>query len=75
VLSALADVGARATRIENAQQTTADRSLTLASRLAATENVDLPKTIMELEMQKVGYQAALAATAKALQPTLVDFLR
>jgi flagellar hook-associated protein 3 FlgL len=75
MLSALADVGARATRIENAQLTTADRSLTLASRLAATENVDLPKTIMELEMQKVGYQAALAATAKALQPTLVDFLR
>ncbi|MFW3170451.1 flagellar hook-associated protein FlgL [Geodermatophilus sp. CPCC 206100] len=75
MLAALADVGARATRIENAQLTTTDRSLTLSSRLAATENVDLPKTIMELEMQKVGYQAALAATAKALQPTLVDFLR
>ena len=30
---------------------------------------------MNLEMQKVGYEAALAATAKALQPTLLDFLR
>jgi flagellar hook-associated protein 3 FlgL len=75
MLAALADVGARAARIENAAQVTTDRSLTLSSRLAETENVDLPKTIMELSMQKVGYEAALAATAKALQPTLVDFLR
>ncbi|MGK5115355.1 MULTISPECIES: flagellar hook-associated protein FlgL [unclassified Geodermatophilus] len=75
MLAALADVGARATRIENAAQVTTDRSLTLSSRLAETENVDLPKTIMELSMQKVGYEAALSATAKALQPSLVDFLR
>lgn len=75
MLTALADVGARAARIEIADQVTADRALTLSSRLAETESIDLPKTIMELEMQKVGYEAALAATAKALQPTLVDFLR
>ena len=30
---------------------------------------------MRLQMQEVGYQAALAATAKALQPTLMDYLR
>jgi flagellar hook-associated protein 3 FlgL len=74
MLSALAGIGARAKRIEGAEQLNVDRALTLTSRLAETENVDLPKTIMELEMQKVGYEAALAATAKALQPTLVDFL-
>jgi flagellin-like hook-associated protein FlgL len=74
MLGALADVGARAKRIEGAEQVNADRALSLSSRLAETENIDLPKTIMELEMQKVGYEAALAATAKALQPTLVDFL-
>jgi flagellar hook-associated protein 3 FlgL len=74
MLSALADLGARAKRIEGAEQLNSDRTLTLASRLAETENIDLPRTIMELEMRKVGYEAALAATAKALQPTLVDFL-
>jgi flagellar hook-associated protein 3 FlgL len=74
MLTALADVGARAKRIEGAEQVTADLALTLTSRLAETENIDLPKTIMELEMQRTGYEAALAATAKALQPTLVDFL-
>ena len=52
-----------------------DRSLTLQSQLAETENIDLPNTIMRLEMQKVGYEAALAATAKAIPPTLLDYLR
>jgi flagellar hook-associated protein 3 FlgL len=75
MLTAVADVGARARRIESAEQVTADRELTLTQRLAETENIDLPKTIMELEMQKVGYEAALSATAKSLQPTLVDFLQ
>jgi len=74
MLTALADIGSRAKRIEGAAQLNSDRALSLANLLAETENIDLPKTIMELEMQKVGYEAALAATAKALQPTLVDFL-
>ncbi|HEX2075336.1 MAG TPA: flagellin [Geodermatophilus sp.] len=75
MLTALADVGARSARIEHAEQVNTDRSLTLATQLSEIEGVDLPRTIMELEMQKVGYEAALAATAKALQPTLLDFLR
>jgi flagellar hook-associated protein 3 FlgL len=49
--------------------------LSLQTRLSQTEDIDMPKTIMELQMQQVGYQAALAATAQALQPTLVDFLK
>jgi flagellar hook-associated protein 3 FlgL len=72
---ALANVGARAARLERVEQVNADRQLTLHSALAETENIDLPNTIMNLEMQKVGYEAALAATAKALSPTLLDFLR
>jgi flagellar hook-associated protein 3 FlgL len=72
---ALADVGSRAARIERVEQVNADRQLTLSSQLAETENIDLPNTIMRLQMQQVGYEAALQATAKALQPTLLDFLR
>jgi flagellar hook-associated protein 3 FlgL len=37
--------------------------------------VDLPATIVELQMQEVAYQAALGATARAIQPSLMDFLR
>jgi flagellin-like hook-associated protein FlgL len=75
MLTAVADVGSRAKRIENAEQINADRALTLTSQLAETENVDLPNTIMRLEMQKTGYEAALSATAKAISPTLLDYLR
>jgi flagellin-like hook-associated protein FlgL len=75
MLTAVADVGSRAARVEREEQVNADRGLTLSSQLAETENIDLPNTIMRLQMQQVGYQAALSATAKALQPTLMDYLR
>ncbi|TFV83311.1 flagellar hook-associated protein FlgL [Blastococcus sp. CT_GayMR16] len=75
MLTAVADVGSRAARVDREDQVNSDRALTLSSRLAETENIDLPNTIMQLQMQKVGYEAALAATAKALTPTLLDYLR
>ena len=31
--------------------------------------------MMNLQMQQTGYEAALGATAKVIQPTLLDFLR
>jgi flagellin-like hook-associated protein FlgL len=73
--SALADVGSRAARIDREEQILSDRSMNLESMLAETENIDLPNTIMRLNMQQVGYQSALSATAKAISPTLLDYLR
>jgi flagellar hook-associated protein 3 FlgL len=72
---AVADVGARANRLDGLAQINSDRALSLQSLLAETENIDLPNTIMRLEMQRVGYEAALQATAKAISPTLMDYLR
>ena len=72
---ARADVGARAARVERAATTAADAELSLTSSLAEIENADLPRTMVDLKMQEVAYQAALAATARVLQPSLVDFLR
>ena len=73
--AAVADVGTRASRVERLQQINHDRSIALTQQLGETENIDLPNTIMRLQMQQVGYEAALSATAKALQPTLLDYLR
>ena len=73
--TALADIGTRSARMQAAATNNANQQLTLQTQLSTTENIDLPKTIMNLQMQQVGYQAALAATAQALQPTLVQFLR
>jgi flagellin-like hook-associated protein FlgL len=71
----VADIGARASRVDRAEQLNFDRSMTLTAQLGETENIDLPNTIMKLQMQQVGYEAALAATAKAISPTLLDYLR
>ena len=43
--------------------------------LAEVESIDLPATIVKLQMQEVAYQSALQATARMIQPSLVDFLR
>ena len=71
---AAADVGTRAARMDTADSVNSADALTLQTKLSSTEDVDLPKTIMELQMQQTGYQAALSVTAKSLQPTLIDFL-
>ena len=75
MLAAAADVGTRSARLDTAAQVNSTTSLNLQAKLSDTENVDLPKTIMNMQMQQVGYQAALQVTAKSLQPTLLDFLR
>ena len=49
--------------------------MALTTSLAEIENADLPRTLVDLKMQEVAYQAALAATARVLQPSLIDFLR
>jgi flagellar hook-associated protein 3 FlgL len=73
--SALSDVGARYNRVEQMKQSSDDHLLSVKSQLSDIEDVDLPKAIMDLQIQQTAYQAALAATAKVIQPSLIDFLR
>ena len=75
LLGAAASVGARSARMGAAGQINTDLQLTLASQLVDVEDIDLARTIMELNQTEVGYKAALQATAQVIQPTLVDFLR
>lgn len=71
----LAEVGGRTQRLEAALQRAKDSELGLTTSLTEIENVDLPKAMVELQLQEVAYQAALGATARVLQPSLLDFLR
>lgn len=75
VTTALADVGTREARMQTAATNNSTQSLSLQAKLSATEDIDMPKSIMNMQMQQVSYQAALKVTAQALQPTLLDFLR
>jgi flagellar hook-associated protein 3 FlgL len=73
--SQLTDVGARYNRVVQLGQVATDRALNLTNNLSDVEDIDLPKTIMELQLQQTAYQVALSATAKVVQPSLLDFLR
>lgn len=75
VLAEVGSVGARHKLVLQAQDALASREITLAGRLSAVEDVDLAETIVELQLQEVAYQAALGATSRVLQPSLLDFLR
>ncbi|MBW8751953.1 MAG: flagellar hook-associated protein FlgL [Propionibacteriales bacterium] len=70
-----AEVGTRQKRVEAAQQAAGDNELKLTGSLSDIENADLPRTLVDLQMQQVAYQSALGATARVMQPSLLDFLR
>ena len=68
-------VGARHAQIERAEGTNMERSGSLEAQRSGIEDVDLGEVVLELKLQEVTYQSALAVTARVLQPTLMDFLR
>lgn len=71
----LAEIGARTTRIETMKDRNSADNITLRQGLQTVEDADIAKSIMELQLQQTAYQAALNATARAIQPSLADFLR
>ena len=73
--STLSEVGARYNRLTQMKQAAEDRVLAVTAQLSDVEDIDLPKTIMDMQLQQTSYQAALAASAKVIQPSLIDFLR
>ena len=73
--SAHAEVGTRYQRVDAANQAGADTELRVTSSLSDVENADLPKVVVDLQQQQTAYQASLAATARVMQPSLLDFLR
>ena len=52
-----------------------DRHLTPRTQLPDVDDIDLSEMIMQLRLQEFAYQAALGATARAAQPSLMEFLR
>ncbi|MBF4615040.1 flagellar hook-associated protein FlgL [Curtobacterium sp. VKM Ac-1376] len=75
VRGAQADVGVRHAAALAAQDSLKSATVSLESRRAGIEDIDLAKAVLDLQVQQTNYQAALAVTAKVLQPTLMDYLR
>ena len=75
VLGGLGTIGARANRIEAALIRNQHDIVTVTEQLSSLEDVDIAEAVMDLELQKTAYEAALAAFAHSSQTSLVDFLR
>jgi flagellar hook-associated protein 3 FlgL len=75
IQNALSTVGSRYHQVETMSQRTDANRIEATNHLQEVEGVDLPATIVDLQLQQVAYQAALGATAKVIQPSLLDFLR
>jgi len=70
-----ASLGARSKRVDDVLARSAEVNVEIRGRLASIEDIDLPKTIIDVKTQELAYQAALQVTAKVIQPSLLDFLR
>src|SRR5690606_14293157 len=75
ILGQQGSAGARHAQILRAEETNMERSGSLEAQRSGIEDVDLGEMVLELKLQEVTYQSALAVTARVLQPTLMDFLR
>jgi flagellar hook-associated protein 3 FlgL len=75
VINARSEVGARTTRVETAQSISANAKLSITDSLSAVEDTDLAAATVNLQLQQVAYQAALGATSKVIQPSLLDFMK
>lgn len=75
VTTARARIGAATNRAETVLNSNRSRQTTIQADLSKAEDVDLTEAITDVNRQQAAYEAALGATAKSIQQSLVDFLR
>ncbi|GAB79464.1 flagellar hook-associated protein 3 FlgL [Austwickia chelonae] len=73
--SAQSTIGARTNRLEGLQQLNGMQDDASKVALSKVEDTDFMKAAMDLAVQSNAYNAALQASAKIIQPSLMDFLR
>lgn len=75
MLSERAELGARYNRMEMVENRVAEQEVIATKIMSENEDIDAERVIMDLKSQEVLHRAALAAGARIMQPTLMDFLR
>jgi len=75
VIKGRTEVGAKMSRLIAQRDKLMEVNDHLTEVLGETEGADLAKTISDLTQQQFVYEASLAASAKIIQSTLLDFLR
>lgn len=74
-LVARIDVGSRVRRVEAAQASLQARSDLETTAISEVEDVDFTEAVVRSSEEQIAYQAALAATSRAVSVSLLDFLR
>ncbi len=75
LLSGLARVGSVENRLERVVMDTEDFTLQLRQTLSDTIDADFAETIINLNVETNAFEAALVASARVIQPSLLDFIR
>ncbi len=75
VLEVQGSIGARVNRLESLGVRMGDERTNLQELKSRIEDIDLTDTIVRLNAARNTYEAALGAAAKAITPSLLDFLR
>jgi len=75
VQAAQAKVGATYARVDSTKNQNTTNASTMQQNLSNVEDADMTQVLMNLQAQEMTYQAALAAAAKAIQPSLAAFLQ
>lgn len=75
MLDVQSTVGARSVRLAGLEDLNGRQDDASKIALSKVEDADFLKAAMDLSIQSNAYQAALSASAKIIQPSLMDFLR
>lgn len=68
-------VGVRYARLDYLEGRAVETRVALAEMQAQAEGIDVARTLIELNEAEAAYQTALAAGARIIPPTLLDFMR
>ena len=75
ILNQRASTGAKVVRMETTLSRLEDYDVNYTKLLSEVEDADVTKLITDLAMAQNGYQSALNAAARIIQPSLLDFLK
>lgn len=75
IVTARTDIGARMNRVQSASDSIDSTKACLETVISGKQDADFPQVISDLASQQNAYEAALAASAKTSQLSLLNFLK
>jgi flagellar hook-associated protein 3 FlgL len=70
----LGTIGAKTVSLENHQSRLENEELDLVNFISEIEGADMPAAVVRLQAEQTAYEAALAATGRLMQISLINYL-